>query len=148
MIDQDTLIKQNLQPLRVDSMPYEVATEYLTTPGHKMSGTFRRECQRARASYYVSTNVPKYLENRLDTKFRDWRIDKLVRQQGRIKKRIKIVQTKINKVKVNDIRENMINGLLMPLFAFSNAIQAELGRRHSATVSCRKKFFDKAQSNA
>lgn len=134
-MDQETLIKHNLQPLRIDAMPYEVATEYLTTPGLRTTAAWRRRLHAARASYYVSTNTPKTAEKKLSQRFSRWRIDRLTRQSKRTQKRIRMVQHQLDKTKVQRLYDQIMTGVMLPLIALGQAIQKELDRRTSRILS-------------
>lgn len=131
-MDQLELIQKNLRPLRLDAMPAEVASEYLTTPGRKMSGAFRRACNYARWSYYVSANQPKSVEAKLARRFSSWRIDKLHRQLRRTEKRVKILQGSISRIEVEFIRTQAITDIMLPLLAVGKALVAEIQRRGDA----------------
>lgn len=112
------LIQKNLQPLRLDAMPAEVATASLTTPGAKMPGAFRRTCHYARASYYVSCNAPKPIEDKLARHFSSRPIDRLIRQLRRTERKIRRVGPRPS-------------GVLILLGQHYKAILLELQRRAS-----------------
>lgn len=130
-MNQNDLIKQNLRPLRIDALPAETATEHLTTPKKKMSGAFRRTCNYARWSYYVSTNQPKALDAKLARRFSSWRIDKLHRQLRRTEQRIKIAQGEISRIKIDFIKEQAVQNIMLPLLALGKALVAEIQRREA-----------------
>lgn len=125
-MDQSELISKNLRPLRLDAIPAEVATEYLTTPGAKLSGNFRRTCHYARASYYVSTNTPKPIESKLERRFSRWPIDKLARQLKRTERRIRMANGALSRIAVEHLREQIVRDVLQPLVAVYKEIIFEL----------------------
>lgn len=123
------LLKHNLQPLEVDCMPADSALEQLTAPGVKMSSSFRRTCMRARESYYVSTNVPKPAEIRLARKFSGWGVGSLVRQSRRTEQRIRIANGQISRIKVDFIKAELVQNIMLPLLDVHRALRAEITRR-------------------
>lgn len=128
-MDQLELIHKNLRPLRIDALPAEVATEYLTTPGFRMTGTFRRTCDHARASYFVSTNEPKAVALKLAHRFSRLPIDRLLRQLRRTEQRIKIAQGRISRITIEHYKAQVVNNIMLPLLAAGKAIVAEIRRR-------------------
>lgn len=128
-MNQTELIDKNLQPLRIDAMPAETATDFLTKPFHRMSSVFRRTCHYARWNYFVSTNTPKPIEAKLSARFSGWRIDKLHRQLRRVEKRIRIAQGRISRIQVEFIRTQAVTEIMLPLIAAGKALVAEINRR-------------------
>lgn len=128
-MNQEQLIKCNLKPLRIDSMPAEVATEYLIDPLRKSSGSFRRACAQARYSYYVSTNEPKPAALKLARRFSRLPIDRLLRQLRRTEQRVKSVQNRLTRITVEHYKAQVVNSVMLPLLAEGKAILAELHRR-------------------
>lgn len=126
-MNQEQLIKCNLRPLRIEAMPAEVATDFLTAPSQKMSASFRKTCERARYSYYVSTNEPKSLAQKLARRFSSWKIDRLGRQLLRTEQRILITRG----IKVDSIKEQAVQNLLIPLLITEKVIQAEIRSRET-----------------
>lgn len=124
-MNQTDLVKFNLRPLRLDAMPSEVATAYLASPFTRMTGAFRRTCNYARASYYVSTNSPKPQANRFSRRSIDW----IVRHLRRTEQRIRIVQGELNRVSVEHIKSNIVQNTMMPLLARGKSLVAEIRRR-------------------
>src|SRR5258708_7018212 len=121
-----------MKQLEVDSMPVEVATAYLTTRRVKLSSSFKRNCQRTRAKYFVSENVPKLASERLAHKFSKWSIDRLHRQSKRTLQRIAIVQGRMNRIEVASIHAEVLQTVMLPLIEVGNAVQEEILRRSTA----------------
>lgn len=128
-MNQEDLIRLNLQPLRVDSMPADVATEYLTSPGIIISGAFRRTCIRARESYYVSTISCKPIEVKLARKFSAWSIRRLARHSKRIALRIRAATRGVRRIGTDSIKSQAFDEIILPLLDVERALRAELERR-------------------
>lgn len=130
-MNQEQLIKCNLKPLRIDSMPAEVATEYLIDPLQKMSASFRRTCERARYSYYVSANDPKPVGLKLSQKISIRPVVWLRRQLHRTEHRIIIARGAISRIKIEFLQSQAIENIMVPLMAVRKALIAELKRRET-----------------
>lgn len=128
---QEQLIKCNLRPLRIDSMPAQVATEYLTDPLRKMSASFRRACAQARQSHYVSTNEPKPIAFKLAQKLSMRPVVWLRRQLRRTEQRLIIARGAISRIKIDFLRDQALENIMMPLLVARVALIAELERREA-----------------
>lgn len=118
-MNQTELIQQNLRPLRLDAMPAEVATAYLTTPGTKMTGAFRRTCHYARWSYFVSTNSPKPIARRFSSRPINW----LFRQVRRTEQHIKLRVTR---------KADIVQNIMLPLLAELRRREANIAALHGS----------------
>ncbi len=127
-----------MQKLDRDTIPASTATEQLTNPKLRMTGTFRRNLMRSRETHWISEQQPKPLGQRIETMFTHTSIDRVHRAARRSARRLRMAQTQLAKMVVPAIRERFASEVIYPLITVQTAATREIRRRTDKIVNLEK----------
>jgi hypothetical protein len=120
----DTAMKQLIS----DTMPSETALEH-PTKDKRITNSFRKTCQRARATYWTSEQSPKAPQDKLSNRMSRLPIDRLIRAKKRNERRLRHAKNSVNRITVDFIRNALIQEVVVPLIISSEAIGIEINQR-------------------